>query len=103
MYVLCAVSPEVRFDRGASFLFFFGDLHTRKLRSEHNLIPDASIFHPFADPLFTLARLIIYCCIDPVAALLVEVVQDLKRCLFGALAKRVLPRIAKVHATKYER
>lgn len=103
VYVFCTIAIIVRLDGLASSLLFLCDLHASKLCSQHNLISHISRLHPFANPLLALAELVIDCCVNPITTLLVEVVQDLERCLFRALANGVFPSGTKIHTTERER
>lgn len=102
VYVLRAIAPIVRLDSRASLFLFLCNLHTSKFRRDNHLVSNTSLLHPLADPLFTFSELIVHSSVDPVPALLVEVVQDLEGCLFRALAEGFFPRITKVHAAQCE-
>lgn len=71
-----------------------------ELGSQNNLISISTLRHPLADPLLGLTELVQVGCVDEIAALFVEVVEDGKCCLLIALAHEGRPGIAEVHGSQ---
>lgn len=69
-----------------------------ELCREHNLVSPAARLHPLANPLLALAELVVYGCVDEVAALAVEVVEHGEGGFFGAFAESIFPGVTEVHA-----
>jgi hypothetical protein len=62
-----------------------------ELRCHHHLVPHAVLFHPLANIFLALLILVIIAGVDEVAALIVEVVQDLEHGLFRTFTHETLP------------
>jgi hypothetical protein len=100
MYVLRTVAREVTLDQLISEILI---LSAGKLCSDNDLVSTSARLDPLAQPLLTLAEMVVHSSVDEVAALAVEVVEHGESSLFGALAQRIFPGIAEVHGTKAER
>ena len=93
VYVLRTVSAVVAFEctllvEIALLLPLLSNtLQTSEFGRDHHLISSTSSFHPLAKPLLALSELIIHRCVNEIAALLVEVIQDSERCFLGTLTE----------------